>query len=79
MFNNADDILIKRASQMCSEIKTDSKIESEVIFRATLKSGQNPIILDNLFLDSFFPDQNSKDLFENIVLGYELTDNKISS
>ena len=73
-FNNPNNILINRALQICSEIKDYSKYNSEVIFNPTLKSGQDPIILDELFLNSFFTNSNSKNLFEEIVLGYELED-----
>jgi len=78
-FDNVNDVLIKRAVQICSYIKDNSKIESEVIFRPTLRSGQDLIILDIPLINSLFADQSSKDLFEKIVDGYELKDKKISS
>ncbi|QLE01786.1 hypothetical protein HX109_09535 [Galbibacter sp. BG1] len=72
LFDNKDDKLIERAERYCGEIESDDKIESEVIFRKTLKQGQNPIILDELFLESFFKTENSRRIFEDIVNGYEL-------
>lgn len=72
LYDNLNDKLIERAEQICSNVESDHKIESEVIFRRTLKQGQNPIILDNLFLDSFFKTENSRKIFEEIVKGYEL-------
>ena len=72
LFDNADDKLIQRADDICSIIETDDKIESEIIFKRDLKQGQNPIILDKYFLDSFFKTVESKKLFDKIVNGYEL-------
>ncbi len=73
-FKNPNNILINRAFQIYSEINDDSKYESELIFSPTLKTGQDPIILDELFLNSFFKNSNSKNLFEEIIFGYELKD-----
>ncbi len=72
LYDNANDGLIQRAEEVCREIETTDKIESEVIFRRTLKEGQNPLILDELFLNSFFKTENSRKIFESIVDGYEL-------
>jgi len=72
LFDNTNDRLIERAEEVCREIETNDKIESEVIFRKKLKQGQNPIILDDLFLNSFFKTEKSKKTFEDIVKGYEL-------
>jgi len=71
-YRNENDSLIDRAYTICSKIESSSKIEAEVIFKRELRSGQNPIILDKLFLDSFFPTDDSRRIFENIVTGYEI-------
>jgi hypothetical protein len=71
-FQNEDDSLIEKAHEICSRINNLDKIESEIIFKRDLKSGQNPIILDNLFLDSFFKTPDSRKIFETIVSGFEL-------
>ncbi len=71
-FKNTDDSLIRRAQEICSQIDNDSKIESEIIFKTSFKKGQDPIILDELFLYSFFKTGDSKMIFEEIVTGYEL-------
>jgi hypothetical protein len=60
-----------KAHEICSMISNLDKIESEIIFKRDLKSGQNPIILDNLFLDSFFKTPDSRKIFETIVSGFE--------
>ncbi|WP_306012965.1 MULTISPECIES: pentapeptide repeat-containing protein [unclassified Allomuricauda] len=72
LYDNTNDKLIEKAEQVCGSIESSDKIESEVIFRRNLKQGQNPIILDDLFLDSFFKTENSRKIFEKIVKGYEL-------
>ncbi len=72
LFDNTDDKLIQNAEEICRKIDSEDKIESEIIFKRDLKKGQNPIILDNLFLDSYFKTENSKKLFDVIVKGYEL-------
>lgn len=72
LFDNTKDRLIEEAERVCGEIESDDKIESIVIFRKTVKQGQNPIILDELFLKSFFKTENSRRIFEDIVKGYEL-------
>jgi len=72
LFDNSNNQLIKRAQDICESIETDDKIESQIIFQHNLKQGQNPIILDNLFLDSFFKTDRSKQIFNEIVKGYEL-------
>jgi uncharacterized protein YjbI with pentapeptide repeats len=72
-FNNYNDSLIERANEICSKIGNLDKIESEVIFKKDLKSGQNPIILDDIFLASFFKTPNSKIVFDTIVNGFEIS------
>lgn len=72
LFDNENDKLIEKAEQVLQEIQTNDKLESEVIFRRALKGGQNPIILDNFFLNSFFKTKDSREIFERIVDGYEL-------
>jgi uncharacterized protein YjbI with pentapeptide repeats len=72
LFDNTDDKLIQRAEEICRNIDSDDKIDSEIIFKRDLKKGQNPIILDNLFLDSFFKTDNSKKIFDEIVKDCEL-------
>ena len=74
LFDNTDDILIQRAEEICHNIDSVDKIDSEIIFKRDLKKGQNPIILDNLFLDSFFKTENSKKIFDEIIKGYELNE-----
>ena len=71
-FQNDRDSLIDKAYEICSKINSQDKIESEIIFKRDLKSGQNPIILDDLFLDSFFKTPDSKKIFDTIVYGFEL-------
>ena len=71
-FRNDNDTLIDKAFEICSKIDSQDKIESEIIFKRELKSGQNPIILDNLFLDSFFKTPESKRIFDIIVDGFEI-------
>lgn len=71
-FKNENDSLINRAVEICSKIENLDKTESEVIFMKKLKSGQDPIILDELFLDSFFKTQESRNIFDLIVKGYEI-------
>ncbi len=73
-FDNADDRLIQRAEEICGEISSNDKIESGVVFMRDLRKGQNPIILDNLFLDSFFKTENSREIFNRIVKGFELVE-----
>jgi len=73
-FRNENDILIDRAAEMCSKINNDTKIESQVIFDRKLKSGQDPIILDEISLNSFFYSEDSRKLFETIVNGFQITD-----
>lgn len=72
LFDNSNNKLIKRAERICSEIDSDQKIESEIVFQKDLKSGQNPLILDSSFLNSFFKSKESREIFESIVSGYEL-------
>ena len=71
LFDNTNDSLIEKAERVCGEIESDDKIESEVIFRKSIKQGQNPILLDELFLESFFKTENSRRIFEDIVTGHE--------
>ncbi len=72
LFENSGDKLINRAENICKNLDTDDKIESEIIFKRDLKNGQNPLILDNLFLESFFKTGNSRKIFEEIINGYEI-------
>lgn len=71
-FNNLNDSLIERANEICSKINNQDKLESEVIFKRDLKSGQNPIIFDELFLETFFKTSASRNIFETIIEGYEI-------
>jgi hypothetical protein len=71
-FRNDNDSLIEKAIKVCSNILTQEKIETEVIFNRDLKSGQNPIILDVLFLDSFFKSSESRKIFESTVKEFEI-------
>lgn len=79
LFDNTNDSLLERAQRICSEIDSEDKIESEVIFRKTTKHGQNPIILDEPFLHSFFETEKSRQIFEQIVKGFELKELKSGS
>lgn len=72
LFDNTDDNLINRAEEICSKIDTDDKLENEIIFKRDLKKGQNPLILDVLFLDSFLKTENSRKIFNEIINGHEL-------
>ena len=72
LFDNTGDKLIERAEQICRNINSDDKIESEIIFKKEQKGGQNPLILDKLFLDSVFKTENSRKIFDEIINGYEL-------
>ena len=74
LFDNTDNKLIERAEQICRNINSDDKIDSEIIFKRDLKKGQNPIILDKLFLESFFKTENSRNIFDEIINGYELSE-----
>jgi uncharacterized protein YjbI with pentapeptide repeats len=71
-FRNDKDSLIQRAYDICSRVTSQDKIESEVIFKKDLKSGQNPIILDDIFLSSFFTTSDSRNIFETIVQEFEI-------
>lgn len=71
-YMNPNDSLIIRAKDICSKIESDFKIESEIIFNESNHSGQHPIILDDLFLDSFFKTEDSRNLFNEIVKDYEI-------
>ncbi|MBK8805598.1 MAG: hypothetical protein IPO21_02665 [Bacteroidales bacterium] len=71
-FQNDKDSLIDKASEICSKIYDQEKIESEIIFKRDLKSGQNPIILDDLFLETFFKSTESRHIFDIIVEGFEI-------
>ncbi len=72
LFDNSGDKLINRAEEICGNFDNDDKIENEIIFKRELKNGQNPIILDNLFLDSFLKTENSRKIFEMIIKEYEI-------
>lgn len=72
LLNNMNDELIQRAEEICMGIDSIEKTESIVIFQRTNKEGQNPIILDKIFLETFFKTEESRNIFENIVKGYEL-------
>jgi uncharacterized protein YjbI with pentapeptide repeats len=74
LFDNTDDKLIQRAMEICNKIDSDDKIESEIIFKSDQKLGQNPLILDNLFLGSFFKTEDSRKIFDEIINGYELNE-----
>ena len=76
LFDNTNNKLFERAEKYCGKIETAAKNPSEVIFRNTIRQGQNPIILDLLLLDSFFDTEDSKKIFEEIVLGFELNTKK---
>ncbi len=71
-FRNENDKLIERAETICSGVDSNDKIESEVIFERKKKCGQNPIIIDTHFLDSFFKSSKSKEIFDLIVGGFEI-------
>jgi hypothetical protein len=71
-YKNDNDTLIERAIKLCSGIESDDKIEVEIIFDKDLLSGQNPIILDDLFLNSFFKTHESRKIFDEIVKGFEI-------
>lgn len=71
-FKNDKDSLIDKAYEICSKINSQDKIESEIIFKRDLKSGQNPIILDDLFLETFFKTAESRHFFDTLVEGYEI-------
>ncbi|MFY0673718.1 MAG: hypothetical protein JXQ87_09945 [Bacteroidia bacterium] len=72
LFSNTNDGLLEKASKVCEEIESGDKVESEILFKKSFKQGQNPIILDELFLETFFKTENSRRIFENIVSGHEL-------
>ena len=74
LFDNQNDKLIERAEEICRNIDSDDKIDSAIVFKKDLKKGQNPLILDNLFLDSFFKTENSRKIFDEIIKGYELNE-----
>lgn len=75
LFDNTNDKLINRAEEICKDLHSNDKIESEIIFKRELKNGQNPLILDELFLESFFKTNSSRKIFEEIVKGYEVRNN----
>lgn len=72
LFDNTNDRLIDRAEKICGEINNEDGIESLIVFKRELKQGQNPIILDDFFLNTFFESEDSRRLFKKIVQGYEL-------
>jgi uncharacterized protein YjbI with pentapeptide repeats len=74
LFDNTDDKLIQRAEKICKNIDSNDKIESEIIFKRDQKQGQNPLILDKLFLYSFFKTENSRKIFDEIIKGFELNE-----
>jgi len=71
-FQNENDSLIEKAHAICSKIYNQDKVESEIIFKRDLKSGQNPIILDDLFLETFFKTPESRHIFDTIIEGHEI-------
>jgi len=72
LLDNKDDKLIKRTIEICSNVSSDIKIESEIIFKPSLRSGQEIIILDKSFINTFFKSDNSRKLFDEIINGFEL-------
>jgi len=72
LYANTNDSLIHRAKEICSKIDEDYKRESEVLFNEEIHSGQNPIIFDDLMINSFFKNDESRGLFDEIVNGYEI-------
>ena len=72
LFDNTNDRLIQKADRICQKITSDEKLETEIIFKKSLKLGQNPIILDVLFLNSFFKTEESRNIFENVIQGSEI-------
>jgi hypothetical protein len=73
LYNNKNDILINKAKEICKEIEEDYKIDVETIFNSSLHSGQCVIILDTYFLGTFFKNESSKALFEQIVEKFKIT------
>jgi uncharacterized protein YjbI with pentapeptide repeats len=76
IFKNIDDSLLTKAKEICANIDSGEELDLEIIFRPSLKKGQDPIIFDEFFLRTFFKTDEVKRLFELIVDGHET---KISS
>lgn len=77
LFDNTNDSLLDKAKTILDTVETKAKIESKVIFLQCVKRGQNPIILDEIFLNSFFKTDESKRVFDTIINGHELEKNQI--
>lgn len=72
LFDNTNNRLVRRAEEICQTLNAEERLKPEIIFKSDLKKGQNPFILDILFLESFFDTDASKKVFEEIVKGHEL-------
>lgn len=72
LFDNAGNKLIQRAEDICRKINSEDALASEIIFKRELKKGQNPIILDNLFLKSFLKTEHANNIFYKIIKDFEI-------
>jgi uncharacterized protein YjbI with pentapeptide repeats len=73
IFKNIDDRLLIKAKEIFANIDSGEQLDLEILFRLSLKKGQNPIIFDEIFLRTFLKTNDTKRLFELIVEGYEIT------
>jgi hypothetical protein len=69
IFKNIDDRLLTKAKEIYANIDSGEELDLEIIFRPSLKKGQDPIIFDEIFLRTFLKTNETKRLFELIVDG----------
>ncbi len=71
-YRNTNEILLNRAETIIDSIEDNSKIESMVLFDASLYKDHDPIVIDEFLLGSFFKTPHSREVFDRIVEGFEL-------
>jgi hypothetical protein len=70
LLDNENDKLIKRANTIIKKNSKQYTVASEILFMPSLHSGQNPIILDEPFLKTFFKTNESRQIFNQIIEGH---------
>jgi hypothetical protein len=72
-FNNPTDDLLEHAVKVISRYPDDIARPCSILFKRDLRGGQDPVVFDEIMLAKVLETAETRDLFEEIVTGFEMT------
>lgn len=71
-FQNNNNELLEKSIKFCASNSSQIALVSSILFDKELSINQNPIMFDDTLLSTIFDSEESRNLFERIVDGFEI-------